>query len=131
MQGVGSCRGKRVKSALAKLRAHEADRRKDWAEKPTTGLARRFDLFRVENLKVQDMTRSAAGTVEQPGRNVRQKAGLNRDILANGWGLLVSRFEEKAPGRVERVSPAFTSQRCSACGAVDAQSRESPSDFAC
>ena len=52
---------------------------------------------------------------ENPGRNVRQKAGLNRGILASGWGLLVRRLQDKAPGRVEKVRPAFTSQRCSAC----------------
>ena len=61
----------------------------------------------------------------QPGPQRRQKAGLNRGILGSGWGVLVRRLEEKAPGRVEKVSPAFTSQRCSACGQVDAESRES------
>ena len=77
------------------------------------------------------MTRSARGTIEQPGRNVRQKAGLNRGILANGWGLLVRRLEDKAPGRVEKIHPAYTSQRCSACGTVDAKARESQAVFAC
>ena len=52
----------------------------------STDLARRFDLICVENLDVWAMTRTARGTVERPGRNVRQKAGLNRGILANGWG---------------------------------------------
>ena len=82
-------------------------------------LARRFDVIRVEDLKVRNMTRSARGTAASPGRNVRAKAGLNRGILRSGWGLLVRRLENKAPGRVERISPAFTSQRCSACGHVD------------
>src|SRR5690349_11900360 len=77
------------------------------------------------------MTRSAKGTVEEPGRNVRAKAGLNRGILRSGWGLLVRRLEQKAPGRVEKVSPVFTSQRCSACGQVDAKSRESQARFVC
>ena len=67
----------------------------------------------------------------QPGRNVRQKAGLNREILASGWGLLARRLADKAPGRVEKVSPAFTSQRCSACGHVDGKSRESQAGFRC
>ena len=52
----------------------------------STDLARRFDLIRIEDLDVRAMTRSARGTAAQPGRNVRQKAGLNRAILANGWG---------------------------------------------
>ena len=63
--------------------------------------------------------------------HVRAKAGLNRGILASGWGLLVRRLQEKAPGRVEKVSPAFTSQRCSACGRVDRGSRESQAVFRC
>ena len=63
--------------------------------------------------------------------DVRQKAGLNRSILASCWGLLVRRLEDKAPGRVEKIKPAFTSQRCSACGHVDAKSRESQARFAC
>ena len=127
----GSGRRKRVRLAVAGLRARESDRRKDWAEKASTDLARRFDLIRVEDLQIGNMTRSAKGTRENPGRNVRQKAGLNRGILRSGWGLLVRRLEQKAPGRVEKIRPAFTSQRCSACGHVDADSRESQARFAC
>ena len=100
-------------------------------EKASTDLARRFDIVRVENLNLKGMTRSARGTVGAPGRNVRQKAGLNREIMRSGWGLLVRRLEDKAPGRVEKINPAFTSQRCSACGHVDAKSRESQARFAC
>ncbi len=127
----GSNRRARLKFAIARLRAREADSRKDWAEKLSTDLARRFDVIRVEDLRVRDMTRSARGTSEKPGRNVRQKAGLNRGILASGWGILVHRLEEKAPGRVEKIHPAYTSQRCSACGHVNRKSRESQADFRC
>ena len=127
----GSTRRKRARRAIARLKVREADRRKDWAEKVSTNLARRFDIIRVEDLQIKKMTRSARGTAGDPGRNVRQKAGLNREILRSGWGLLVRRLEDKAPGRVEKISPAFTSQRCSACGHVDADSRESQARFAC
>jgi transposase len=97
----------------------------------STDIARRFDVIRIEDLKITNMTRSAKGTRENPGRNVRQKAGLNRGILRSGWGLLVRRLEEKAPGRVEKIKPALTSQRCSACGQVDRASRESQAVFRC
>jgi putative transposase len=129
----GSNRRSRVKHAVARLQARETDRRKDWAEKASTGIARRFDVIRVEELKIANMTRSAAGTRENPGRNVRAKAGLNlsRGILRSGWGLLVRRLQDKAPGRVEKIRPAFTSQRCSACGQVDRDSRESQAVFRC
>jgi putative transposase len=127
----GSSRRMRAKRAVARLRACEADRRKDWTEKVSTDIARRFDVIMVENLQIRNMTRSAKGTQENPGRNVRQKAGLNRSILRSGWGLLVRRLEQKAPGRVEKVNPAFTSQRCSTCGQVDSKSRESQAVFRC
>jgi putative transposase len=127
----GSNRRERVKLAMARLKAREADARKDWAEKVSTDLARRFDVIRVEDLRISGMTRSAKGTVGRPGRNVRAKAGLNREILRSGWGLLVRRLADKAPGRLERVNPAFTSQRCSACRHVAAGSRESQALFRC
>jgi len=127
----GSNRRARVKHAIARLRARETDRRKDWVEKASTGIVRRFDVIRVEDLRITDMTRSAKGTWQKPGRNVRQKAGLNRGILQSGWGLLVRRLEEKAPGRVEKIKPHHTSQRCSACGQVDRRSRESQAVFRC
>jgi putative transposase len=127
----GSNRRAGVKHAIARLRARETDRRKDWAEKVSTDIALRFDLIKVEDLQIRNMTRSAYGTPEKPGRNVRAKAGLNREILRSGWGLLVRRLQDKAPGRVEKIRPAFTSQRCSACGYVDAKSRESQARFVC
>src|SRR6202011_3955845 len=95
------------------------------------GIARRFDVIRVEDLQIKNMTRSARGTAGNRGRNVRAKAGLNRQIMRSGWGLLVRRLEEKAPGRVEKVKPHFTSQRCSACGQVDGNSRKTQAEFQC
>jgi transposase len=126
-----SNRRARVKLAIARLKARETDRRKDWTEKASTEMARRFDVIKVEDLQIRTMTRSAKGTRDSPGRNVTQKTGLNRGILRSGWGLLVRRLEEKAPGRVEKINPAFTSQRCSACGQVDPRSRESQASFRC
>jgi putative transposase len=108
-----------------------APRQGTWCERLSTDLARRFDVIRIEDLNIKGMTRSTKGTAGAPGRNVAQKAGLNRSILASGWGLLSRRLEDKAPGRVEKVSPAFTSQRCSACGHVDGRSRESQAAFRC
>ena len=94
----GSNRRGRVKHAIARLRARETDRRKDWAEKTSTDLARRFDLIRVEDLQIKNMTRSARGTGGDPSRNVRQKAGLNRGILRSGWGLLGAPAGGQGPG---------------------------------
>ncbi|MFA1546266.1 RNA-guided endonuclease InsQ/TnpB family protein [Actinomadura chokoriensis] len=115
----------------SRLKAREADRRKDWIEKTSTDLARRFDVIAVEDLNVRGMTGSARGTLERPGVNVRAKAGLNRSILASGWGRLVARLERKAPGRLVRVDPRYTSQTCNACGHRAPGSRESQAVFWC
>jgi transposase len=121
----------RLKAALARLKARERDRRKNWVEQISTMLARGFDVIGVEDLNIAGMTRSARGTIERPGRNVAAKAGLNRGILAGGWGMLVERLERKAPGRVYRIDAAYTSQRCSACGIRDREARESQARFRC
>ncbi|MGB9250970.1 MAG: transposase [Mycobacterium sp.] len=127
----GSNRRQRTKVAIARIKAHESDRRRDWVEKTTTDLARRFDTIRVEELDVRAMTRSARGTVEHPGVGVAQKRGLNRAISRQGWGQLVARLNHKAAGRLQRVPAAYTSQRCSACGHVAPENRKNQAVFAC
>lgn len=127
----GSGRRGKVKQAIGRLKAREVDRRKDWCEKISTDIARRFDVIRVEDLSITNMTRSARGTISIPGHNVAAKAALNRGISLSGWGMLARRLEDKAPGRVERINPAFTSQRCSACGHLAPGSRESQALFRC
>ena len=127
----GSTRQAATKRAIAKLKARERDRRKDWIEKTTTDIARRFQTIRVEALDVAAMTRSARGTLEQPGVNVAQKRGLNRAILRSGWGLLAARLQHKAIGRVEQIPAAYTSQRCSVCGHIAPQNRKSQAVFQC
>jgi putative transposase len=117
--------------AIAKLKARETDRRKDWVEKTTTDIARRFDTVRIEALDVRAMTRSARRTVEQPGVRAAQKRSLNRGISRSGWGLLAARLLHKASGRVEQIPAAYTSQRCSACGHVALENRKSQAVFEC
>ncbi|MEV6414542.1 transposase [Kribbella sp. NPDC051718] len=133
----GSNRRQRVKAAIAKLHARTGDRRKDWVEKTSTDLARRFDVIHVEDLRVSSMTRRPKPKPDPgqpdaylPNRR-RAKAGLNRGILASGWGLLVQRLQHKAAGRVEKMNPAYTSQTCSACGHCAPDNRESQAVFRC
>ncbi|MEV0291470.1 transposase [Kribbella sp. NPDC050820] len=133
----GSSRGRRLKAAIAKLQARAGDRRRDCVEKTSTDLARRFETIRVEDLRIAQMTRrpKAKPDPNRPGGYLpnrrRAKAGLNRGVLANGWGLLVRRLEEKAVGRVEKVRPAYTSQTCSVCGHCAPDNRESQAVFRC
>ncbi|WP_433164356.1 RNA-guided endonuclease InsQ/TnpB family protein [Kribbella sp. CA-247076] len=133
----GSNRRRRVTAAIAKLHARASDRRKDWVEKITTYLARRFDLIRVEALRIKQMTRRPRlkPDPDHPGSYLsnhrRAKAGLNRAILSNAWGLLVQRLEHKAAGRVEKINPARTSQTCGSCGHCAPENRESQAVFRC
>jgi putative transposase len=127
----GSNRRARTKLAIAKLKAKEAARRKDWAEKLSTDIARRFDTIRIEALDVRAMTRSARGTIERPGHRVAQKRGLNRGISRSGWGLLATRLQHKAHRRVEQIPAAYTSQRCSVCEHVAPGNRKSQAVFEC
>jgi putative transposase len=97
-------------------------------------IAKSHGVIVLEDLKVANMTASARGTVDDPGRNVRQKAGLNRSLLDVAPGMIRRMLEYKASwygSRVIVVDPAYTSQGCSACGAVDASSRISRSQFVC
>jgi len=90
--------------------------------KATTSIARRYRVVAIEDPKPKNMTRSAAGSVEQPGKNVRQKAGLNRVLLDANLGEFRRQLAYKLPlngGRLVLVDPAFTSRRCSACGSFN------------
>lgn len=130
----GSKRRARTRHALARLKATERDQRKDWIEKTSTHLVRAYDVIVLEGLAVDQMTRSAKGTPERPGRNVRQKAGLNRRILDSGWGELAEgsgrrgRPRASSWSRSRRRSPA----RCApVCRAVGRENRESQAVFHC
>jgi putative transposase len=80
-----SNRERRAYEQIAALRSRQVRRRNDWLHKKTTGLARHHGLIVVENLQIKNMTRSARGTIKEPGINVRAKSGLNRSILGMAW----------------------------------------------
>lgn len=123
--------------AVARLAAHEAHSvrvRRDAIEKITTRLAKSHGCIAMEDLRVRNMTASASGTIEEPGRNVRQKAGLNRSILEGSFGLIRLRLGQKlaALGGILLVVPAaHSSQRCSSCGHIAAGNRASRDWFSC
>lgn len=130
----GSRRHARARARAARLMARNARVRAHFAHVLTRSLSRRFGMIAIEDLKIGNMTASASGTVEAPGRNVAQKAGLNRAILNVGWHalerLLGYKLEETG-GILVKVPAAYSSQTCSCCGHMDAKSRESQATFAC
>jgi putative transposase len=130
----GSNRRNAAKRNLARTKAKIARVRLHWNHERTTDIARTHGVVVLEALKTRNMTASAAGTVEEPGRKVRRKAGLNRSILNNAWfqfeTLLSYKLAERG-GMLVKVNPAYTSQTCSCCGTIDKASRENQATFRC
>jgi len=119
---------------IAKLRARQTRRREDWLHKQTTDLAKNHGLVVVEDLRIQNMTRSARGTAEKPGRSVRAKAGLNRAILGRAWGKAGQMLAYKCPdrgGKLVKVNPKNSSIECAECGHTEVKNRIDQARFRC
>ena len=130
----GSKNRAKARGRLNACHARIAAMRRDFLHQATTKLVADHAFIAVEDLAVKSMTASAAGTVEEPGRNVKAKAGLNRTILRNGWSMARSMLEYKAAWSgvmLVAVPPAYTSQQCSACGHTAAENRRSQAAFEC
>ena len=126
----GSKRRLAAKRRAGKAARRIAQIRHNFAHCVSREVADAAGTVAVEDLNVKGMTRSAKGTADDPGSNIRQKAGLNRSILNTGWGQLRQMLEYKA-SNVIAVNPAHTSQTCRACGAVEALNRTTQSRFHC
>ena len=129
-QVKGSNRRKRTKKKVGKVSRKIANTRKNWIHQTTKEIAGKCGTIVVEDLKIKNMTASAKGTVGNPGRNVKQKAGLNRAMLDTAFGEMRRKLEYKC-GRVIEVNPAYTSQRCSECGHTDKENRKTQARFLC
>ena len=122
------------RTKLQRANKRVRDKREDFQHKLSDNLSKNHAVIVLEKLRVKNMTASAKGTIEEPGKNVRQKAGLNRAILRQGWSEFRRQLKYKCEwrgGRYIEVSPEYTSQRCSECGFVSPQNRKTQSQFAC
>ncbi len=80
------------------------------------------------------MSRSAKGTNEKPGKNVKAKSGLNKRILDQGWSMFkeILKYKQRwLGGQVLEIPAPYTSQKCSVCGHTDKANRISQSLFEC
>jgi transposase len=130
----GSNNRARTRVALSALTGRVRARRADFCAQTAAVLCSKNAVVVLEKLQTKNMTASARGTIQVPGRNVRAKAGLNRAILAKGWHGFKLACENRARRtgtRIVQVDSAYTSQTCHPCGHVAAQSRESQSVFRC
>ncbi len=117
--GKPSYRYRKIKAQRDNLEHRRGIAKRNLLHQVSTDLIRRYDTLFVESLEVSKMSRSARGTVEEPGRNVRAKASLNRSILAQGWGALLNQLDYKAESAGKLVFPVpapYTSMDCSRCG---------------
>ncbi|MEU6408069.1 transposase [Microbispora sp. NPDC046933] len=130
----GSTRRRKAVARVAALHAKVRRQRLDGAHKAALTLVRAYDVIVHEDLRIANMTRSAAGTIAQPGRNVAAKSGLNRSILDAGWGvfLRVLAYKAESAGReLIAVDPRNTSRTCSRCGHCAKDNRLTQAQFRC
>lgn len=125
---------KKAKAKVKRLHSRIANCRKDYLHKATATISQNHAMVVIEDLQVCNMSKSAAGTSDAPGKNVRAKSGLNKAILDQGWFEFRRQLEYKlawAGGMLLAVPPHNTSRTCPCCGHVSADNRKSQAQFKC
>jgi len=129
-----SANWKKQKVRISKLHVKIADARSDYLHKASTTISKNHAIVILEDLRTRNMSASAKGTLETPGKNVRAKSGLNKSILDQGWYEFRRQLEYKEQwqgGKVIAVPPQYTSQTCPACNHVSSENRKTQALFAC
>lgn len=125
---------KKAKAKISKIHSKITAIRNYQLHTSSTAISKNHAMVAVEDLKIINMSASAKGTVDNPGKNVNAKSGLNKSILDQGWGEFRRQLQYKLDWRggiLVKVPPQYTSQRCSACGTVDSKNRTSQAHFLC
>ena len=129
-----SCNWQKQRRRIAQLDIRIAHCRHDFLHKLSTHTSKNHAVIVIEDLQVKQMSKSAKGTVAEPGTNVAQKSGLNKAILDQGWGIFRGMLAYKQAwrgGAVLAVHPRYTSQTCPACGHVSKANRPQQALFSC
>ena len=125
---------KKAKARVQRIHARIGNVRRDYLHKATTTISKNHAMVCIEDLQVRNMSRSARGNTERPGKNVKAKSGLNKSILDQGWFEFRRQLDYKlqwAGGMLIAVPPQNTSRTCPACGHVSAENRQSQAQFLC
>jgi putative transposase len=125
---------KKEKTRVQKLHTAIANARKDFLHKATTAISQNHALVCIEDLQVCNMARSSRGNSEKHGRQVKQKSGLNRAILDQGWGEFRRQLTYKVEwtgGQLLAVPPHNTSRTCPCCAHVSKDNRLTQAKFLC
>ncbi|AKX52940.1 RNA-guided endonuclease InsQ/TnpB family protein [Thiopseudomonas alkaliphila] len=125
---------KKAKARVQRIHSRIGNARRDYLHNATTTISQNHAMVCIEDLQVRNMSKSAAGTIEKPGKRVRAKSGLNKSILDQGWFEFRRQLDYKlawSGGYLIVVPPQNTSRTCPACGHVSAENRTSQAKFAC
>jgi len=125
---------KKAKARVQRIHARIGNARRDYLHKTTTTISKNHAMVCIEDLQVRNMSKSAAGSTEAPGRNVRAKSGLNKSILDQGWFEFRRQLDYKLAWRggwLVVVPPQYTSRTCPCCGYVSADNRKTQAQFVC
>ncbi|UPH47218.1 RNA-guided endonuclease InsQ/TnpB family protein [Methylophaga pinxianii] len=125
---------KKAKAKVQKIHAHIGNARRDYLHKATTTISQNHTMVCIEDLQVRNMSKSASGTTETPGRNVKAKSGLNKAILDQGWYEFRRQLDYKLAwngGQLVAVPPQNTSRKCPCCGHVTKENRRTQARFRC
>ena len=125
---------KKAKAKVQKIHTQIANARRDFLHKASCQISQNHAMIVIEDLQVRNMSKSAKGNSEQHGKQVKQKSGLNRSILDQGWAEFRRQLEYKADwngGFVMAVPPQYTSQTCPCCGHVSKDNRQTQAKFEC
>ncbi|WP_045490670.1 RNA-guided endonuclease InsQ/TnpB family protein [Pseudomonas sp. StFLB209] len=125
---------KKAKARVQRIHSRIGNARRDYLHKCSTTISQNHAMVCIEDLQVRNMSRSAAGTAEAPGRNVRAKSGLNRAILDQGWFEFRRQLDYKLAWRggwLITVPPQNTSRTCPCCDHVSAANRQTQALFRC
>lgn len=125
---------KKAKAHVQRIHSRIGNARSDYLHKTTTTISNNHAMVCIEDLQVRNMSKSAAGTTETPGRNVRTKSGLNKSILDQGWFEFRRQLDYKLAwrgGHLIAVPPQNTSRTCPDCGRVSSDNRQTQARFAC
>ena len=125
---------KKALARVQKIHVRIANVRRDFLHKVSTAISKKHAMVCIEDLQVRNMSKSAAGTADAPGKNVRAKSGLNKSILDQGWYEFRRQLDYKLAwkgGRLIVVPPQNTSRTCPCCGYVSADNRPTQARFKC
>ncbi|MBC3871479.1 RNA-guided endonuclease InsQ/TnpB family protein [Undibacterium oligocarboniphilum] len=125
---------KKAKTNVQRIHTRIANARKDFLHKASCQISQNHAMIAIEDLRIRNMSKSARGNSEQHGKMVKQKSGLNRSILDQGWFEFRRQLEYKSAwngGFVVAVPPQYTSQTCPCCGHVSKDNRQTQARFEC